>query len=85
MAKFYVLNKAEEDRLLKPQKGKGGFQDFMRKRQESYRPASQELPVLTDEEIDRAQRYAFDHGQGTWEEDLKTIFSRHLGPNLGRT
>ena len=84
MANYYVLNAEEEACLLKKQVGKGGFQDFMRKRQKSYRHGSQELPVLTEEEIDQAQRYAFDYGQGTWEEDLKAIFARHLGPNLGR-
>jgi hypothetical protein len=84
VAKYYVLNAEEEACLLKPQRGQGGFQTFMRNRQKAYRKGTQELPVLTDEEIGQAQRYAFDYKQGGWEEDLKAIFSRHLGPNLGR-
>lgn len=84
MANYFVLNEQEEACLLKPQRGKGGFQSFMRGLQGSYRRGSQELPTPTDDQVDQIQRYAFDYGQGTWEEDLKTIFARHLGPNLGR-
>jgi hypothetical protein len=84
MAKYYVLNEAEEACLLKPVKGRGGFQTFMRRLQNSYRRGSQELPVLTDDDLEQMQKYAFDYGHGKWEEDLKTIFSRHLGPSLGR-
>lgn len=84
MAKYFVLNPAEEAALLKEQKGSGGFQTLMRRLQKSYRRRSQELPVPSDHDIEQIQRYALDHGQGTWEEDLKILFSRHLGPTLGR-
>ena len=82
-SRFLVLNKEEESHLLKRQNGQGGFQSFMRRLQKQYRRGTQELPV-TDDDIDQIQRYAFDYQQGGWEEDLKAIFARHLGPTLGR-
>lgn len=69
--------------LMKKQVGSGGYQSLMRRLQKGYRKGSQELPI-TQEDIEQIQRYALDHGQGTWEEDLLKIFSRHLGPTLGR-
>ena len=84
MAKYYVLNEVEEARLLKPQKGQGGFQSFMRRIQKTYRRGTQELPELSPEDIDQAQRYAFDYQQGGWEDDLITTLARYLGPKLGR-
>jgi len=83
-SRFLVLNKQEEACLLKPQRGKGGFQSLMRRLQDSYRSGSQELPELSPEDLKQVQAYAFDYEQGGWEDDLKTIFARHLGPNLGR-
>lgn len=83
MARYFVLDETEESALLKTQTGKGGFQSFMRRKQSEYRRGSQELPI-TDEDIDQIQRYAFDYEQGGWENDLKAVFSRHLGPTLGR-
>ena len=32
--------------------------------------------------IPRIRKYAFDYGNGGWEDRLTGIFSRHLGPNL---
>jgi hypothetical protein len=32
----------------------------------------------------RIPKYAFDYKQDGWEDRLKAIFSRTLGPNLGR-
>ena len=40
-----------------------------------------ELPNIV---LERIPRYAFDYGNGGWENRLKSIFSRTLGPNLGR-
>lgn len=82
-SRFLVLNSEEEAVLLKSQRGTGGFQNFMRRLQKAYRRPTQELPI-TDDDIDQAQRYAFDYEQGGWEADLIAIFSRHLGPTLGR-
>ena len=83
MARYLVLDGTEEAALLKKQTGVGGFQSFMRRKQSEYRRGSQELPI-TDEDIEQIQRYAFDYEQGGWENDLKKVFSRHLGANLGR-
>ena len=32
--------------------------------------------------ISRIRKYAFDYGNGGWEDRLTGIFSRHLGPGL---
>ena len=82
-SRFLVLNRDEEAVLLKVVRGQGGFQGFMRRLQKAYRRRTQELPI-TDDDIDQMQRYAFDYTQGGWEDDLLAIFSRHLGPRLGR-
>jgi hypothetical protein len=39
---------------------------------------------LTDEDLERLARYAFDMGNGGWEDRLIGIFGRELGPTLGR-
>jgi hypothetical protein len=39
---------------------------------------------LSSEDLERIPRYAFDYGQGGWEERLRNILERHLGPRLGR-
>ena len=40
-----------------------------------------ELPDIL---LERIPRYAFDYGNGGWENRLKSIFARTLGENLGR-
>jgi len=40
--------------------------------------------VLTDVDLERIPRYAFDYGNGGFEGRLRRIFERHLGPNLNR-
>jgi hypothetical protein len=80
---YLVLNAQEEAALLKSQKGTGGFQSFMRRKQKEYRRGTQELPITTAD-LDQIPRYAFDYDEGGWEDDLIAIFSRHLGTNLGR-
>jgi hypothetical protein len=82
-SQFLVLNEAEIEILLKPVRGQGGFQNLMRRLQNQYRHGTQELR-LEDEDIEDIQRYAFDYEQGGWEDDLKAMLARHLGPTLGR-
>ncbi len=83
-SRFFVLDSSERAVLLKEQRGQGGFQTFMRRLQQQFRPGTNELK-LTDEDLDNIPHYAFDfEGGGGWEDDLKAIFSRYLGPNLGR-
>ncbi|MBA2744307.1 MAG: aspartyl-tRNA synthetase [Chthoniobacterales bacterium] len=40
-----------------------------------------ELPAVL---LERIPRYAFDYGNGGWEDRLTSIFSRTLGDRLGR-
>lgn len=40
--------------------------------------------VLTSRDIERIGRYAFDYGNGGWENRLRYVFERSLGPALGR-
>jgi len=82
-SRFFVLNQAEETILLKQVNGRGGLQSFLRHLQLQYRRGSQELKV-TDEDLENIPHYAFDYTDGGWENDLKGIFARHLGPTLGR-
>jgi len=86
MARFLVLNDEEREELFRQDpatKNRGGFQNLMLRLQSQYRPGSQELRI-DDHDIDDIQRHAFDYEQGGWEEQLLKIFSRHLGPRLGR-
>jgi hypothetical protein len=63
--------------------GDGGFQNFLVSLQERLRRGTKELK-LSDDDLEKIPRYAFDYKQGGWEERLKAIFGRELGPNLGR-
>ena len=86
MSKFLVLNEAERLALFKQdptRKSKGGFQGFMVRLQTQYRQGTKELR-LTDKDLEDIPRYAFDYEGGGWEDDLRDIFERHLGPQLGR-
>lgn len=58
--------------------GDGGFQKFLVKLQGQYRGGSQEL-AFDDDDLERARRYAFDYGHGTWENRLRRIFGSELG------
>lgn len=40
--------------------------------------------VLDDEDLEKIPRYAFDYGNGGWEDRLVGAFGRTLGPLLGR-
>jgi hypothetical protein len=64
-------------------KGDGGFQSLMVKLQMRTNRATGEL-FLTPYFLERIPRYAFDYGNGGWENRLLAIFSRNLGPRLGR-
>jgi hypothetical protein len=81
-----TLNEEEKNILLRQDPATetdGGFQKLL-----------VTLQYLVDEEtgvielpgvlLERIPRYAFDYGNGGWENRLKGIFSRTLGPNLGR-
>jgi hypothetical protein len=61
----------------------GGFQSMAVRLQQSVRRGTRELK-LSEDDIEQIAKYAFDYKQGGWEDRLKGIFSRTLGPNLGR-
>jgi hypothetical protein len=61
----------------------GGFQKLLVDLQYSLDRKTGALS-LNDEHEEKIPRYAFDYKNGGWEERLKDIFSRTLGPNLGR-
>ncbi len=64
-------------------KKEGGFQGFLVSLQERVNESSATLD-LTESDLEKIPRYAFDYGNGGWENRLKAIFERHLGSNLGR-
>jgi len=59
----------------------GGYQSLLVGFQRKTDEATREL-TLTQEDIDRIHKYAFDYKQGGWQERLKNIFGRTLGENL---
>lgn len=80
------LTKDEMDTLfIQPPgtKGDGGFQSLLVNLQSRTNRATGELN-LTSILIERIARYAFDYGNGGWENRLTSIFGRVLGPRLGR-
>lgn len=86
MAKWIVLEPEEIailDRQSPSTAKDGGFQHFLVELQKRLRRPSRELK-LEDSDIERIAAYAFDYKQGGWEDRLKGIFGRSLGPNLGR-
>jgi len=65
-------------------KGNGGWQSLIVALQAKLSPTTAELQ-LDNDDIERISRYAFDYGNGGWENRLQKIFGRILGPRLGRT
>jgi len=80
------LDQAEMDRLFTqhPDTEKdGGWQGLLVGLQKKLNTVTGELN-LDATELQKIPRYAFDYDRGGWENTLKAIFSRHLGPRLGR-
>jgi hypothetical protein len=63
--------------------GEGGIQTFLRRLQRQARPATGEVR-LEDQDLDDLPHYAFDYGQGGFENRLVNAFGRVLGRRLGR-
>jgi hypothetical protein len=81
-----TLNKDEIALLFRQDpsaRSDGGFQNFIVKLQSKLDQPSGILE-LSDDEIDRIARYAFDYGSGGWEKLLVGVFGRVLGEKLGR-
>lgn len=61
----------------------GGFQGFLVSLQNRIDRTTGEID-LTPQDLERIPRYAFDYGNGGWENRLVDIFGRVLGHRLGR-
>ncbi|HKP02490.1 MAG TPA: hypothetical protein VJU77_03925 [Chthoniobacterales bacterium] len=61
----------------------GGFQKLLVDLQNAVNRETGAL-ALTEEHEERIPRYGFDYKNGGWEDRLKAIFERTLGPELGR-
>lgn len=79
--KTVVLDAAERQELLRETAGRGGYQGLIEALQAKLNAVTGAL-VLTDDDLERIPRYAFDYGNGGFEGRLRKIFERHLGPNL---
>jgi hypothetical protein len=77
------LSQAEQALLLRPVNGEGGYQNLLRRLRRNVDRGSGRLR-LSAEDLEQIPRYAFDYGNGGWEDRLRTIFANHLGPRLGR-
>lgn len=64
-------------------KGHGGFQGYLVDLQNRLGRDTNEL-FLSDSDLERIPRYAFDYKNGGWQNRLVQIFGRELGPKLGR-
>jgi hypothetical protein len=62
----------------------GGWQKFLVDLQGKVNPITREIE-LSDSDLERIPRYAFDYGQGGWENRLVGAFGRVLGSRLGHT
>lgn len=79
-----TLNEVEREILYRQdpsQKKKGGWQSLLVTLQELTNEATGEI-ILPPIIMEKISRYAFDYKQGGWEDRLKGIFERTLGPRL---
>lgn len=61
----------------------GGFQSLLVKLQDQT-DRKNGWVLLTDNDLERIPRYAFDYKRGGWESRLLAIFQNALGSRLGR-
>jgi ABC-type hemin transport system ATPase subunit len=83
MARWVVLNQGEMNALMQRVNGQGGIQTFIRRLQGKLRPATGEIR-LDDKDLENIPHYAFDYGQGGFEQRIIDAFKRELGELLGR-
>jgi hypothetical protein len=81
--KFFVLEGDEITELTRPVTGSGGFENVLRRFQKQFNPATKTIK-LTDDDLGEIPHVAFDYKDGGFEKRLLRIFSRVLGPKLGR-
>lgn len=81
-----TLSQTEIDRLFQQDprtEGDGGWQKLLVTLQKKTDRSSGVINLGPDD-LEKIPRYAFDYKQGGWENTLIAIFSRTLGPKLGR-
>jgi hypothetical protein len=81
-----ILNASERDELNRQAAhtiDNGGYQRLLVTLGQRLNTSTLQIS-LSDQDLERIARYAFDYGNGGWENRLKGIFGRVLGPNLGR-
>lgn len=81
-----LLKKKELDVLFRQDPTKrrnGGFQSFLVKLQDQVNRETGIL-FLSEKDLEKIPKYAFDYKPGGWENMIMQIFSRTLGSNLGR-
>jgi hypothetical protein len=61
----------------------GGWQGLLVDLQTRVRRSDRRLEI-SDDDVLKIARYAFDYGKGGWESRLVGVFGRTLGPTLGR-
>ena len=77
----FVLNNSEITELMRETAGQGGWQSLIKRLQSKLSIDTGEIK-LSEAEIERIHRYAFDYGDGGFEARLRRIFERRLGPKL---
>jgi hypothetical protein len=78
-----TLTADEVEALFQALHGSGGFQSLLAKLQRKCNQQTDAIH-LDDDDLRRISEYAFDAGQGGFQDRLMRIFSRSLGPGLGR-
>lgn len=78
-----VAEVAELDRQDPATRTRGGWQRLIVGLQQRVNRLTLELD-LDERDLERIARYAFDYKRGGWQGRLMKIFSRSLGPGLGR-
>lgn len=66
------LSEDEAEAFLRPVVGQGGFQSLLRNLQRNYDRKSRTV-TLTDEQVEKINRYSKDYGQGGFEDRLEGI------------
>lgn len=80
------LNENEIPLLLEQSpdaQGDGGYQNLLIRLQNKLNRSTGQI-TLDDTDLEQIPRYAFDYRNGGWQNRLTAIFSRSLGPSLGR-
>jgi hypothetical protein len=75
-----TLNAAEQEILNRGIEGQGGYQGLLEDLQAGVQPDGS--ITLNDTQLERIPRYAFEYGNGGWEDRLTGVFGRTLGPRL---